>query len=95
MSLPRLGQTGWGGVPLRNPLPNPLVWPCSVEVFDVFLDYPLWSELATAMLGLMPRCLASCGVARQGTRLEDATTQSMVFRNIVTLVRCSAIWLAL
>ena len=27
--------------PLRNPLPNPLVWPCSVVVFDVFLDHPM------------------------------------------------------
>jgi hypothetical protein len=30
----------WHG-PLRNPLRNSLVWPCPVEVFDVFLDYPM------------------------------------------------------
>jgi hypothetical protein len=26
---------------LRNPLLNPLVWPCTVEVFDEFLDHPM------------------------------------------------------
>ena len=30
----------WHG-PLRNPLSNPLVWSCEVEVFDIFLDYPM------------------------------------------------------
>ena len=38
-SSPRPGWLGYG--PLWNPLPNPLVWPCSVEVFDVFLDYAM------------------------------------------------------
>ena len=27
--------------PLRNLLSNPLVWPCAVEVFYIFLDYPM------------------------------------------------------
>jgi hypothetical protein len=27
--------------PLRNPLSNPLVWPCSIIVFDVFLDHAM------------------------------------------------------
>ena len=37
---PSLPRPGWlGPDPLRNPLPNPLVWPCAVEVFDVFLDH--------------------------------------------------------
>ena len=38
-SSPRPGWLGPG--PSWNPLPNPLVWPCSVEVFDVFLDDPM------------------------------------------------------
>jgi len=39
---PSSPRPGWlGHDPLRNPLSNPPVWPCSVEVFDVFLDYPM------------------------------------------------------
>ena len=40
MSLPRLGQAGWGRV-LPGILLNPLVRPCTVEVFDVFLDHAM------------------------------------------------------
>jgi hypothetical protein len=39
---PSSPRPGWlGHDPPWNPLPNPLVWPCSVEVFDVFLDDPM------------------------------------------------------
>jgi hypothetical protein len=38
MSLSRLGQPGWGTSP-SNPPPNPLMWTCSIEVFNVFLDH--------------------------------------------------------
>ena len=38
-SAPRPGWLGRG--PPWNPLPNPLVWPCAVEVFDLFLDYAM------------------------------------------------------
>ena len=35
-------QPGWlGPDALRNPLPNPLVWPRSVEIPDVFLDHAM------------------------------------------------------
>jgi hypothetical protein len=30
-----------GHVPLRNLLPNALVWPCAAEVLAIFLDYPM------------------------------------------------------
>ena len=39
---PSSPRPGWlGHDPLRNPLRNPLVWPRSVEVFDVFLDHAM------------------------------------------------------
>ena len=39
MSLPRLGQAGWGTIPSGILLPNPLVRPCSLKDFHQFLDY--------------------------------------------------------
>jgi len=39
---PSSPRPGWlGHDTLTNPISNPLVWPCSVEVFDVFLDYAM------------------------------------------------------
>ena len=39
---PSLFRAAWlGHVPLRNPQPNPLLGSCSIEVFDVFFDYPM------------------------------------------------------
>ena len=39
---PSAPRPGWlRPDPLRNLLSNPLVWPCAVEVFDIFLDYPM------------------------------------------------------
>ena len=37
---PSSPRPGWPGHdPLRNPLPNPLVWPYSIEGSDIFFDY--------------------------------------------------------
>jgi hypothetical protein len=39
---PSSPRPGWlGHDPLRSPLSNPLVWPRSNEVCDVFLDHPM------------------------------------------------------
>jgi hypothetical protein len=39
---PSSHRPGWlGPNPRRNPLSNPLVWPRSVDMPDVFLDHPM------------------------------------------------------
>jgi hypothetical protein len=40
MSLPRLGQAGWGTIPQESSA-RPPVRSCSIEVFDVFHGSPM------------------------------------------------------
>jgi len=82
MSLTGIGQAGWGRVPPRNPLANPLVRPFAVEVFDVFLDYPMELPVPDnqqVIEAFSPQaCCRADGILGQGTCSFSGSCHSMV-----------------